>query len=117
MSFVSCGKEQSRKRERERERHALNQVSIFVPPMLSCHSTAPMNRPVCRGQTPQPFIKQAIVLRVCCSSLLKTQWEKEKLLITSNFSFFHGVFYMFDELSAIFIEFELVCKLFQFGRV
>ena len=31
-------------------------------------------------------------LRVCSTSLLKTQWEKEKLLVTSNFSFSHSVF-------------------------
>ena len=29
------------------------------------------------------------------TSLLKTQWEKEKLLVTSNFSFSHNVFYLF----------------------
>ena len=29
------------------------------------------------------------------TSLLKTLWEKEKLLVTSNFSFSHGVFYLF----------------------
>ena len=57
-------------------------------------------------------------LRVCSTSLLKTQWEKEKLLVTSNFSFSHSVFYPFRELSAIFIKFEIVvCKLFQFRRV
>ena len=51
-------------------------------------------------------------------SLLKTLWEKEKLLLTSNFSFFHSVFYPFGELSASFIEFEIaVCNLCQFGRV
>ena len=31
-------------------------------------------------------------LRVCSRSLLKTLWEKEKLLFTSNFSFSHSVF-------------------------
>ena len=31
-------------------------------------------------------------LRVCSASLLETLWEKEKLLITSNFSFSHSVF-------------------------
>ena len=31
-------------------------------------------------------------LLVCCASLLKTLWEKEKLLVTSNFSFSHSVF-------------------------
>ena len=57
-------------------------------------------------------------LYVCSTGLLKTLWEKEKLLVTSNFSFSHSVFYPFGELSAIFIKFEIVvCKLFQFGRV
>ena len=53
----------------------------------------------------------------CDTSLLKTLWEKEKLLVTSNFSFSHSVFYGFGELSAISIKFEVICKLFQFGRV
>ena len=37
------------------------------------------------------------------TSLLKTLSEKDKLLITSNFSFSHSAFYLFGELSAIFI--------------
>ena len=49
---------------------------------------------------------------------LKTLWEKEKLLIMSNFSFSHSVFYLFGELTSIFIKSEIVvCKLFQFGKV
>ena len=44
-------------------------------------------------------------LRVCSTSLLKTLWEKEKLLVMSNFSFFHSVFYPFEKLSAIFNKF------------
>ena len=48
----------------------------------------------------------------------KTRWEKEKLLIKSNFFFSHSVFYPFGQLSSIFVKFEIVvCKLFQFGRV
>ena len=39
-----------------------------------------------------PFPKKPWFLRVCSTSLLKTLWEKEKLLITSNFSFSHSVF-------------------------
>ena len=36
----------------------------------------------------------------------------------SNFSFSHSVFYPFEELSAIFIKFEIVVyKVFEFGRV
>ena len=63
-----------------------------------------------------PFPNKPWFLRVCSTSLLKTLWEKEKLLITSNFSFSHSVFYPFGELPSIFIKFKIVvCKLFQFG--
>ena len=36
-----------------------------------------------------PFPNKPWFLRVCSISLLKTLWEKEKLLVTSNFSFSH----------------------------
>ena len=79
-----------------------------------------------------PFQNKPWFLRVCSTSLLKnavgkgeiarnklkTLQEKEKLLVTSNFSFSHSVFYPFEELPFIFIKFEIVvCKLCQFGRV
>ena len=65
-----------------------------------------------------PFPNKPWFLRVCSTSLLKALWEKEKLLVTSNFSFSHSVFYPFWELSAIFVKWKnVVCKLFQFGRV
>ena len=65
-----------------------------------------------------PLTNKLWCLRVCSTSLLKTLWEKEKLLVPSNFSFSHSVFYTFEELSSIFIKFEIVvCKLLQFGRV
>ena len=65
-----------------------------------------------------PFPNKPWFLRVCRTSLLKTLWEKEKLLVRSNFSFSHSVFYLFWGLSAIFIKFKIVvCQLFQFGRV
>ena len=54
---------------------------------------------------------------VCRTSLLKALWEKEKLLVTSDFSFTHGIFHHFGELSVIFIKSKLVYKLFQTGRV
>ena len=57
-------------------------------------------------------------LRVWRTSLLKTLWEKKKLLVTSNFFFSHSVFFPFVEISAVFIKFEIVvCKLLQFGPV
>ena len=65
-----------------------------------------------------PFPNKPWFLRVCSASLLKTLWEKDELLVTSNSSFFHSVFYPFGKRSAIFNKFEIVvCKLFQFGRV
>ena len=65
-----------------------------------------------------PFPNKPLFLRVCSASLLKTQREKEKLLVMSNFSFSHSVFYPFGKHFPIFIKFEIVvCKLFQFGRV
>ena len=39
------------------------------------------------------FPNKPCFLGVCSTSLFKTLWEKEKLLVTSNFSFFHSVFY------------------------
>ena len=55
---------------------------------------------------------------VCKLSLLKTPWEKEKLLVTSNSSFSHSVFYPCGLLPAIFIKFKsVVCRIFQLGRV
>ena len=63
-----------------------------------------------------PIPNKPWFLRVCHRSLLKTPWEKEKLLVTSNFTFSNSVFYLFEELSAIFNKGEtVVCKLFQFG--
>ena len=43
-----------------------------------------------------------VFLRVCSNIILKTLREKEKLLVTSNFSFSRSVFHPFRELSAIF---------------
>ena len=39
-----------------------------------------------------PFPHNPWFLHVCSRGLLKTLWEKEKLLVTSNFSFSHSVF-------------------------
>ena len=52
-----------------------------------------------------PFPNKPWVLRVCSTCPLKIMWEKEKLLITSNFSFSHIVFYPFGELSAAYSKF------------
>ena len=76
--------------------------------LLSCQEQVSSN----------PVPNKPLLSCVCRTSLLKTLWEKEKLLVTSNFSFSHSVFYPFGELFAIFIKCEIaVCKLFHFGRV
>ena len=56
-----------------------------------------------------PFTNKPWFLRVCSTGLLKTPWDKEKLLVTSNFSISHSVFYLFGELSAIFFKFKNCC--------
>ena len=67
-------------------------------------SQAFSNHPTCFNSFPnKPWF-----LRVCNAGLLKTQWEKDKFLVTSNFSFSHSVFYPFRKLSAIFAKFEIV---------
>ena len=78
-----------------------------------------------------PFPNKPLFLRVCRTSLLKTLWEKEKLLVTSDFSFSHkinklkrpnsfshSVFYPFVELSVIFIKYKsVVLRVLEFGSV
>ena len=65
-----------------------------------------------------PFPNKPWFLRVCSTSLLKTLLEKEKLFLTSNFSFSCSVFYPIWELSSVFIKFEIVVyKPFQFESV
>ena len=57
-------------------------------------------------------------LHVCSTSLLKTLWEKEKLLVASNFSFAGSVLYPFGEFSNILIKLKaVVCNFFQFEKV
>ena len=56
----------------------------------------------------KPFPNKPWFLHVCSTSLLKTPWEKDKLLVTSNLSFSHSAFYPFGELFAIFKKFEIV---------
>ena len=72
----------------------------------------------CSPELFNPFPNKPWFLHVCSTSLLKTLREKEKLLVMSNFSFSHSVFYPFGQLSAILIKLKIVvCKLFQFGVV
>ena len=65
-----------------------------------------------------PFPNKPYFSRVCSTSLLKTLWRNEKLLLTINFSFPHNVFYHLEEHYTIIIKFKVVvCKLFHFGSL
>ena len=46
-----------------------------------------------------PFPNKPWFLSVCSTSVLKTLWEKEKLLERNNFSFSYGLYYLAEELS------------------
>ena len=99
------------------------QILLFKPPLIS---TSAMHRifdnfkimSFVQDLIVNPFPNKPWILRVCSTGLLKTMWEKEKLLVTSNFSFSHSVFHLFGEFSAIIVKFDIaVCKVFQFGTV
>ena len=65
-----------------------------------------------------PFPNKPWFLRVYGTTLLKTLWEKEKMLVTSIFSFSHSVFYSVKEINHHFSNIQIVvCKCFQFGHV
>ena len=82
--------------------------TIYLSPLLLPHMITKCS----------PFPNKPWFLNVSNTSLLKTRREKEKSLVTSNFSFSHSVFYTFGKLSAISFKFEIVvCNLFDFGRV
>ena len=92
--------------------NACNQLFLLSP-----HCFLPYQR---QKSSFNPFPNKPCFSCVCSTSLLKTLclWGKEKLLVASNFSFSHIVFYPIGELSAIFNKFEIVvCKLFQFKKV
>ena len=63
-----------------------------------------------------PFPNKPWFLHDCSISLSKTLWEKDKVLVTSNFSFSHCVFYPFGKFCTVFIKFKIVvCNFFHFG--
>ena len=84
---------------------------------MVCFFLTVMHR-VCFLSFYTPFPNKPWFFHLCSTSLLKTLQEKEKLLVLSNFSFSHSVFYPFGKLSAIFIKSKIIiCKLFQFDKV
>ena len=62
-------------------------------------------KPLCRSRSDvtkevYTFLNKPWFFRVCSTSLLKTLWEKEKLLVTSTFSFSNNAFCHFRDISA-----------------
>ena len=53
-----------------------------------------------------PFPNNPLFSLVCITNHVQKLWEREKLLILSNLSFSHSVFYPFGELSAIFYQIQ-----------
>ena len=65
-----------------------------------------------------PFPKEALVFACLLYKSFENTVEKEEIAQKEQFLFFPKSFYLFGELPAIFIKFEIVvCKLFEFGRV
>ena len=61
-----------------------------------------------------PFPNESWFSCVCFTLHFKKMWEKEKSLVTSNFSFSHNVYYPFGKFAAIFIKFEIVlCQVWK----
>ena len=79
-----------------------NFLQFTVQPVLetTCIKQSTALRDQCSDTTPllNPFPHNDTFWRPWETSLLKTLWEKEKLLVTSNFSFSHSVFYPLGEL-------------------
>ena len=70
-------------------------------------------------ETFNPFPNKPWFLHVCSTSLLNTQWEKEKLLTMSNFSFSHNVLYSFsleDSKNCHLVKFNMWYKLLTFDK-
>ena len=66
----------------------------------------------------KPFPKQALVFTCLQYKPFENTVGKGEIAHNKQFLNCQSVFYLFRELSAIFIKFEIVvCKLSQFGRV
>ena len=75
----------------------------YVKARLSCKGVMTIYQSQNIKVSPSVWLSGPSVLwlRVSSTGLLKMRWEKEKLLITNNFSFFHSVFYQFGDLSEL----------------
>ena len=64
------------------------------------------------------FPEKPWFLRICSTKSFENTVGKGEIARNEQFLLFPQCFYLFEELSVIYIKFENdVCKLFQFGRV
>ena len=78
-----------------------------ISPFPTGFSKGLFSRGIKRWEWVNRFPNKPWFLRVCSTSLLKTLGEKEKLLVTSNFSFSHSVSTLLEN----FLPFSLNLKL------
>ena len=71
---------------------------VFNPIKEKFYNMSRIQIVVCNCFNPLPNKPWFLQCHVCSTRLWETLWEKEKLLVTSNFSFSHSVFYLFEEL-------------------
>ena len=96
----------------KRKNCSLQSISLFPHTVFKRLVLQTCKKPGTVWERVNPFPHNDTFRRPWETSLLKTLWEREKLLVTSNFSFSHNVFYPFGSLAAIFSKFEfVVCKL------
>ena len=83
-----------KKKKKKRKYNKLCLSDINVDPKILCF---------------KPFPNKPWFLCICSTSLLKTLLKKkEKLLVMSNFSLSHSVFYLLGELSTFFTKLKIV---------
>ena len=69
---------------------------LLFPQCFLMTCTADTKNPGLLWERVNPFPNKPWSLRVCRTSLWKMQWEKEQLLVTSNFSLSPCVLYLFQ---------------------
>ena len=88
---IQVGSYTSKKREIKPLHHQIRFIGSFKFMATSLDKLVD-NLPKDDFNNVNPFPNKPWFLRVSSSDLLKTLWENEKLLVTSNFSFSHSVF-------------------------
>ena len=68
---------------------------------------------ICCWERVNPFANKPLFLHVCSTCLLETLSEKQKLLVMSNFSFYHQQFLIFQVFLTCLKNFLLFCPIWN----